>query len=110
MYNPNEAVLSIWDYELEDAWGNSQHFVHPLIVSRMSVDDLQVTTPQKLRRIRDMFNRPNCGIGGNNTPIIAPSQKDGKQWRKCLRVSVREGNPDNEMDMAIIQSWFQPKQ
>lgn len=110
MFHPNEPVLSIWDYELEDAWGNVHHFVHPLVVSGAAVNDFQVITPQKLKKVRDMFNRPNLGIGGQNTPIIAPSQKDRKQWRKCIRVNVRESNPDNEIDVAIVQSWFNKKQ
>lgn len=96
MYNQNEPVIAVLDYELEDANGNKHQFNHAMIISGAAFNMMKSPSATVLRRIRDMFNQPNIGTNENGA-IVAPSQKLGIVWARCNRISVREGNANDDL-------------
>ena len=96
MFHPNEPVIAVLDYELEDANGNKHQFNHAMIISGAAFDSLKSPSATVLRRIRDMFNQPNIGTNENGA-LKAPSQKLGIVWARCNRVNVREGNAGDDL-------------
>lgn len=101
MYIENEPVLSVWDYELEDADGNKHQFKHAMIVSGAAMNKLVRPSASDLRRVRDMFNQPNVGTNERGA-LKAPSQKLGLVWARCNRVSVREANEGDDLANMLL--------